>query len=143
MIVVVGAGLAGLVCANGLARLGIDDFVLMEGAAAPGGRVRSTVTADGFTLDRGFQVLLDSYPAVRRHLNIDALQPLYFESGAVMHDAAWTWTAADPRRHPADFRETAFGGMFSVADKTRLVALVAGLFVTPDNTILAETASGG
>ncbi len=141
MIVIVGAGLAGLVCANELARRGIGDFVLLEGEDAPGGRVRSTVTADGFTLDRGFQVLLDSYPAVRRHLDLGVLQPRYFESGAVLHDAGWTWTVADPRRHPGDFRETAFGGMFSVADKARLVALVAELFVTPDNTLLAETAS--
>ena len=141
MIVIVGAGLAGLICANELARRGIDDFVLLEGENAPGGRVRSTLTADGFTLDRGFQVLLDSYPAVRRHVDIDALQPRYFECGAILHDAGWTWTVADPRRHPADFRQTAFGGMFSVADKARLVALVAELLVTPDNVILAETAS--
>ena len=51
-------------------RRGIDDYLLLEAESEPGGRVRSAVTADGFTLDRGFQVLLDSYPAVRRQLDI-------------------------------------------------------------------------
>ena len=63
MIVIVGAGLAGLVCAKELARCGVRDFLLLEAEDEPGGRVRSSRrTADGFVLDRGFQVLLDSYP---------------------------------------------------------------------------------
>jgi phytoene dehydrogenase-like protein len=34
-----------------------------------GGRVRSDY-ADGFTFDRGFQVLFEAYPAARRHLDM-------------------------------------------------------------------------
>ena len=119
----------------------MDDFVLLEAADEPGGRVRSRVTPDGFTRDQGFQVLLDSYPAARRHLDIATLEPRYFESGAVLHDAGQTWTVADPRRHPGDLPESAFGGMFPVGDKARLVALVMELLVTPDESLLAETTS--
>lgn len=133
--------MAGLVCAKELARRGVDDFLLLEAADEPGGRVRSRVTPEGFVLDRGFQVLLDSYPAVRRHLDIAGLEPRYFESGAVLHDAGRTWTVADPRRHPGDLRESVFGDMFPVGDKARLVALVAELMATPDGSLLAETRS--
>ena len=141
MIVIVGAGLTGLVCARELARRGVRDFVLLEGEDEPGGRVRSRRTAEGFVLDRGFQVLLDSYPAARRHLDIDRLKPRYFESGALLHDGGRSWTVAHPLRHPADAVAGAFGDMFPVADKARLVALVTQLLVTPDESLLAE-ASG-
>ncbi len=141
MIVIVGAGLAGLVCAKCLAERRVRDFVVLEAEAEPGGRVRSRVTPDGFVLDRGFQVLLDSYPAVQRHLNIPALRPRYFESGAILHDRDHTWIVADPRRHPGDLWSTAAGDIFSVADKTRLVALVGELLLTPDERLLAGCAS--
>ena len=141
MIVIVGAGLSGLVCAKELARRGVRNFLLLEAADEPGGRVRSQRTADGFVLDRGFQVLLDSYPAARRHLDMGALEPRYFESGALLHDGDETWTVAHPLRHPGDILAGAFGTMFPLADKARLVLLVAELLVTPDDRLLAETAS--
>ena len=101
--------MAGLVCAKELARRGRSDFLLLEAEEEPGGRVRSRRTAEGFVLDRGFQVLLDSYPAARRHLDIPALEPCYFESGAILHDGRKSWTVAHPLRHPADAPEGAFG----------------------------------
>lgn len=141
MIVIVGAGLAGLVCAKELERSGVRDFVVLEAENEPGGRVRSLRTADGFVLDRGFQVLLDSYPAARRHLDIGALEPRYFESGAMLCDAGETWTVAHPLRHPSDALASATGTMFPVADKVRLAMLVMQLIATPDEHLLAEAAS--
>ena len=137
MIVIVGAGLAGLVCGKELARRGRSDFVLLEAEDEPGGRVRSRRTPEGFVLDRGFQVLLDSYPAARRYLDIGALEPRYFESGAILHDDGQSWTVAHPLRQPGDIPAGAFGTMFPLADKVRLVALVAELLATPDNLLLA------
>ncbi len=143
MIVIVGAGLAGLVCAKVLQEHGRRDVLLLEAAAEPGGRVRSHRTADGFTLDRGFQVLLDSYPAVRRHLDIPSLEPRYFDSGAILADPATgqQWTMADPRRHPGDLRDTLFGTAITFGDRARLGLLVGSLLVTPDDALLAECAS--
>ena len=51
-VVIVGAGLAGLVCAQDLARAGVECTVL-EASDGVGGRVR-TDEVDGFLLDRGF-----------------------------------------------------------------------------------------
>ena len=141
MIVIVGAGLAGLVCAKCLAEVGVREFLLLEAEAEPGGRVRSQRTPDGFILDRGFQVLLDSYPAVRRHLDLPALRPRYFESGAILHDGGRSWTVADPRVCPGDLPVTALGEMFPLADKARLLALVGELLLTPDDRLLAACAS--
>ncbi len=59
-VVVVGAGLAGLHCAQLLQAAGLD-AVLVEAADGPGGRVRTDVV-DGFLLDRGFQIFLTGYP---------------------------------------------------------------------------------
>jgi choline dehydrogenase-like flavoprotein len=70
-VIVVGAGLAGLVAAKRLAAADLDVLVL-ERRNEVGGRVR-TLTRDGFTLDRGFQVLFTAYPAARRELDYDAL----------------------------------------------------------------------
>ncbi len=141
MIVIVGAGLAGLICARELERLGVGDYLLLEAEAEPGGRVRSAVSPEGFVLDRGFQVLLDSYPAVTRHLDIAALHPRYLESGARLHDQGETWTMADPRRHPLDLPDSVFGSAFPFSDKWRLVRLVGELLMTPDDSLLAGTTS--
>ncbi|MBV9128381.1 MAG: FAD-dependent oxidoreductase [Verrucomicrobia bacterium] len=144
MTVIVGAGLAGLVCARLLAeRGGAREFLLLEAEAEPGGRVRSQRTAEGYTLDRGFQVLLDSYPAVRRHLDLAALAPRYFGSGAILAEpgTAKRWLVSDPRRHPGDAWQTALTGAFPLADKARLLALVAQVLATPDDALLAETRS--
>lgn len=137
MLLLLGAGLAGLICARELHLAG-EEFLLLEAQDEPGGRVRSRRSPDGFTLDRGFQVLLESYPAVRRHLDLAALQPRYFDRGAILCDAARTWTLAHPLHHPADLPQTAFGDVFPLPDRLRLAALVAELLVTPDATLLAE-----
>ena len=59
-VVIVGAGLAGLVCAQDLTRAGVHCRVL-EASDGVGGRVR-TDRVGGFLLDRGFQVVLTGYP---------------------------------------------------------------------------------
>jgi phytoene dehydrogenase-like protein len=71
-VIVVGAGLAGLAAARHLQDAGRTVRVL-EASERVGGRVRSD-RVDGFVLDRGFQVLLTSYPEARRMLDYPALR---------------------------------------------------------------------
>lgn len=145
-LVIIGAGLAGLTCAKVLAENGARDFLLLDANAESGGRVRSERTANGYTLDRGFQVLLDSYPAVRRHLDIPALSPRYFDSGALLADPGSgrpPRVTAHPLRHPADAPATALSDAFPVADKARLAVLVTELLATADNALRAEPGQPG
>lgn len=136
MTLIIGAGLAGLVCARELHRAGAE-FLLLEAEPEPGGRVRSRLTSDGYTLDRGFQVLLDSYPAARRQLDIAALQPRYFDRGAILCAPGRNRTLAHPLYHPGDLWQTLFSGVFPLSDRLRLTRLVAELLVTSDDALLA------
>ncbi|MFN7172873.1 MAG: NAD(P)/FAD-dependent oxidoreductase [Fimbriimonadaceae bacterium] len=82
--VVVGAGLGGLVAAIELQKLGWDVSVL-EASSEPGGRLK-TDEVEGFTLDRGFQVLLESYPTAAEMLDYEKLNLKPFHSGAHVYD---------------------------------------------------------
>ncbi|GAB3143248.1 NAD(P)/FAD-dependent oxidoreductase [Amycolatopsis stemonae] len=91
-VVVVGGGLAGLSAAARLSRAGAEVTVLEAGDDV-GGRVRTDVV-DGFRLDRGFQVLLPAYPAVRRLADVGALRPRPFTRGTVaMTGSGRRWLA--------------------------------------------------
>ena len=82
-VLVVGAGMAGIACALSLHEAG-RSVGLLEASDAPGGRVR-TDRAEGFLLDRGFQVLLTAYPEARRLLDYEALQLHRFTPGALVY----------------------------------------------------------
>lgn len=100
MIVIVGAGLAGLACATRLEQAGAD-WLLLEASGQPGGRVATEATPEGFLLDRGFQVLLDSYPTARALLDLDALKPGYFRSGALLAGEHGNEILLNPLMHPS------------------------------------------
>jgi len=84
-VVVVGAGLAGLVCARKLHRAGVP-VIVVDAEDRPGGRLK-TDRVGGFQLDRGFQVLFTAYPTARRELNLGALSLGSFKKGAhIFHE---------------------------------------------------------
>ena len=124
-VIVVGAGLAGLTCARKLQDAGRDVTVL-EAGDGPGGRVRSDKVG-GFTLDRGFQVLFDSYPAVRRNLDLEALKLSHFASGAIVCRDGKRTVLTDPRRafDLSGLAETILTGEIPLSDKLRLLSLAS------------------
>lgn len=134
MIAVIGAGLAGLTCAKVLHEAGVD-YLLLDAAGEVGGRVRSD-HAQGFILDHGFQVLLDSYPTLKRHADLAALKPRAFDSGAMLWDAGRFWKLRNPFRHPLSAPETAFAGAFGFADKARIAKLGLLVLTRSDDAIL-------
>lgn len=99
-IAIIGAGLSGLACARALAKAGLK-FTIYEAADAVGGRVRSDIV-DGFTLDRGFQVLLPSYPEARRLLDYEGLKLRPFYRGADVFYKGRFHRLSDPFTHPRD-----------------------------------------
>lgn len=60
-IVILGAGPCGLACADELARLGHEDFLLLDAGAVPGGLASSVVDEAGFTWDLGGHVVFSHY----------------------------------------------------------------------------------
>ena len=97
-VVVVGAGLAGLACARELTARGLDVRVLEAGDAV-GGRVR-TDHVDGFTLDRGFQVLNTGYPALAEVVDLDGLDLRPFDPSVSLQVDGRLVTVAHPLQQP-------------------------------------------
>ena len=97
-IIIVGAGVAGLTCAGELVRAGRRVLVL-EASDGVGGRIR-TDRHEGYLLDRGFQVLLDAYPAYRRQVAEGDLRTAAFDAGAVIWDGKRRQRLANPLAHP-------------------------------------------
>lgn len=128
-VVVVGAGLAGLIAARTLTRAGLQ-VTVFEAADRVGGRV-ATDLVDGFRLDRGFQVLNTDYPRVRRELDVGALQLQEFAPGAMVHLDGALHRLADPRRRPLSALDTVGAPIGSLNDKLRLAAMVAAAAVLP------------
>ncbi|AEN07220.1 NAD(P)/FAD-dependent oxidoreductase [Halolamina sp.] len=120
-IVVAGGGLAGLVAARRLAAAG-HEVTLYEERAELGGRVRSR-DVEGFTCDRGFQVLFDSYPAVRDELDLNALDLRRFSPGGVICRPGQRSTLSDPLREPTKLLESALNREITMADKLRTLKL--------------------
>lgn len=133
--VIVGAGLAGLTAARILDRAGRRVRVL-EASDALGGRVRSRVL-DGFTLDAGYQVLFPSYPAVKRNLDLDALDLVPIPPSAAVRRGAREDVLGDPRRDPAALPSTLMTGVLGVADKLRVGRLALALLAPPPHTLLS------
>jgi phytoene dehydrogenase-like protein len=121
-VVIVGAGMAGLVCAEDLTRAGVECLVL-EASDGIGGRVRSDLV-DGFRLDRGFQILLLAYPQVQQRLDLDRLGLGRFAPGAIVRDEAGLHRLSDPRRVPRDLLRTVATPIASLPDKLRAAQLI-------------------
>ena len=123
-VVVVGAGLAGLVCAKYLQRAGLHVLVC-EAAAQVGGRV-ATDLVDGFTLDRGFQVLNTAYPALRREVRLRELDLRPFTPGAAVRDEAGALhRLLNPLRAPLTAPRTALDHLLPLPARLRLLRWTA------------------
>ena len=118
-VVVVGAGLAGLRCAQQLTEAGRDVAVL-EAADVVGGRIR-TERIDGFLVDRGFQLLNPAYPAVRRWVDVDALGLQPFGAGVAARTETGLAVLGHPLREPALLPQT----LRAVVRRPREVAALA------------------
>src|SRR5437016_5679577 len=122
MVVIVGAGLAGLVCARILRGAGCEILVL-EREVIPGGRVRTERHPEGFLLDYGFQVLFTAYPAARRHLSYSRLDLNQFAPGALVARDGKLYPIADPIRAPGYLFSSLTAPLFGFGDKLRVLPL--------------------
>lgn len=148
-VIVVGAGLAGLCCARHLTAAGVDVLVL-DASDDIGGRVR-TERVEGFLLDRGFQVLLTSYPEAQEMLDLDALQLGVYRPGAMVRiDDRWH-EFSDPWRRPQSIFATLKAPVGDFSDKLRIRRLkqracqgeLQELYARPQQTTLEVLKEAG
>ncbi len=135
-IIIIGAGLSGLMCAKLLDEKGIP-FVLFDKADQVGGRIRTDIV-DGFRLDRGFQVLLTAYPTAQKYLNYQDLDLRYFYSGAWVHAGRTFQKVGDPRRHREDFWPTFMANIGRLTDKVKILKMRKALLTEAPEAIFAK-----
>ena len=147
-VVVVGAGLAGLACAQRLSRAGFD-VVVYEASDRVGGRVRTDLI-DGFRCDRGFQLINPAYPVLRDVLEVAELDLRAFDAGVVVAVGEQRWTLADPRRHPTTLAETLRAPLGSLAEKVKFARWAARSLLPvrqrrprPDTTLAEDLDAAG
>jgi len=134
-VVVIGAGLAGLTAAWHLQQAGVD-AVVYEAQDTVGGRVH-TDEVDGFRLDRGFQVLLPAYPAVRALPGLASLDLRPFTRGVIADGPRGRTTLVPPWR---DHR--VFGSAVDLVRRRPRDVLALGAFSARDVVASNKTLRG-
>ena len=127
--IVVGAGIAGLRCATRLLELG-RDVVVLEKEDIVGGRVRTDVV-DGFRCDRGFQVLNPAYPAMKRWVDLEALELASFRAGVLVRRRDGLAVVADPVREPRLLSSTLRSGYVRPLELAALGRWAARVMLNP------------
>jgi phytoene dehydrogenase-like protein len=124
MVIIIGAGIAGLTCAKYLKDRGIQTLIL-EASDGVGGRVKTDLH-EGFLLDRGFQILLTAYPEAQRLLNYQALDLQAFKSGAIIRDIQNNDFSimANPFKEPSKIWSSLTSNVGTLADKMRVLRLI-------------------
>ena len=121
MIVIIGAGIAGLTCAKYLKDKGVEALIL-EASDAVGGRVRTDVVEE-FKLDRGFQVLLTSYPEAQKVLDYKELRLKSLPSGARIRNGDDFFVMPNPLKNIWTAPQALFSPVGGFFDKAKVLQL--------------------
>lgn len=138
-VVVVGAGLAGLVCAAQLQSSGIETR-LLEASDSIGGRVH-TEKIDGHLCDVGFQLLNPAYPAVRDLVDVEALELKPFAAGVRVRRGNTSATLGDPRREPRLLPATLRSGLLKPGELAGLVRWAAPIARRQERIVSSDDAT--
>ena len=119
LVVVIGAGLAGMNAAIQLQKAG-REVVLLEAAERAGGRVQSD-SIDGFTCDRGFQLINAKYPELVTLKVLDKLDFRFADRAINVAIDEELHRLGDPRRYPFAAFDLATGSAFEKLAVTRAI----------------------
>ncbi len=125
-VIIIGGGVSGLTAAIYLEEEGLKPL-LIEATGRVGGRIK-TDHYKGFLLDRGFQILLTSYPEVKKTLDFDAINLQKYAPGAlILGENGEKNIVCDPFREPSKIFASAFSSIGSLADKFKILGLTRRL----------------
>ena len=120
-IIIVGAGMAGLACAQKCSESN-QDFLLIEKSDRIGGRVGS-LKNDGFVFDIGFQVYNTAYEVTNKLLRNKLDDFLPFLPGAKIISGKNSTIISDPMRNFSKVFHTIFSSAGSFKDKIKILTL--------------------
>ncbi|GGE14666.1 protoporphyrinogen/coproporphyrinogen oxidase [Psychroflexus salis] len=141
-IIIIGAGVSGLVAAINLEKAGFNS-VILDQSDRVGGRVK-TDYREGYQFDHGFQVLLTQYPAAKKYLNYNLLDLVEFDPGSCIFYHQKKYYIGDPSRKLSLLFPTLLAKIGNVADKLKILKLSKALkkksfddiFLAPETTTL-------
>ncbi len=119
--IIVGAGLAGLACAQKLQDAN-KDVLIVDKNHHVGGRLCTDII-DGFRLDHGFQVLNTAYSNAQDCLDFEALKLGQFLPGARIYAHEQFHDLIDPLRAPSQGFKTLLSKIGTIGDKLRILTL--------------------
>ena len=120
MIIVIGAGIAGLNAALTCQRAG-REVLLLEASDRVGGRVKTDLVS-GYQLDHGFQVINPAYPEVKR-LDLE-LKLQSMKAGVKVVTNNKDFTVSDPFRNPKNIFSTLRAPIGSFKSKRALITFL-------------------
>lgn len=118
---IIGAGVSGLIAAQILENFGYHPTII-EASDKVGGRVKSEIV-EGYTLDRGFQVLLSSYPAAKKYLEFSKLDLQTLLPGAAIFKDSKQHLIGDPIRSLSFIFPTLLSNIGTLRDKIKILKL--------------------
>lgn len=135
-VAIVGAGLAGLSAAIHLHRAG-KSVKIYEAKDYIGGRV-STLVQEGFSLDRGFHVLLTAYPECQKLLDYEKLNLKSFDNDALnIFREGKIERFSCPLKHPLFVFKLISSSFFTTKDFFNLLFLKRKLSKTSAESLLS------
>lgn len=148
-VIIIGAGVSGLVAAINLENEGIHPIIYDKNDRV-GGRVQ-TDYIDGQAFDKGFQILLPNYPAVQKYLDVRLLHLKYFASGAFVFKKGYQSKLGNPAKDFDLLFSTLFSKLASFSDKLKIIKLYRSLkyksfeeiFESPSQSTMAYLKSFG
>lgn len=135
-IVIIGAGISGLIAAKVLEKHGYAPHIF-EKSDRPGGRLKTDIV-EGYQLDHGFQVLLDAYPMAQKYLDLKSLELQKFLPGAVIFQKGKQQTIGDPLRDFSLLWATLGASIGNFSDKWKIMRLASEIKNKTIDQIFAE-----
>lgn len=136
-VVVIGAGWAGMSAAIQLQKAG-QEVIVLEAAERAGGRVQSD-HIDGFTCDRGFQLINVRYPELAALNILDEIDFRSLDRAINVSVDDQLHRLGDPRQYPFSVFDSATG---SLLEKAALLRALAGK-PRPDYSIAEHLVAAG